>query len=390
MRSGASRRQSVVVAALGTTHTLAWASSYYLPAIIADPVAADLGISRSAVFGAFSGALLLTAMLGPAVGRAIDNRGGRGILVLSNLVLATGLTLLALSHGIVGLGVAWAVLGVGMALGLYDTAFATLAGLYGVAARAPMTGITLFAGFASTIGWPATLLFDDAFGWRGACLVWAAINLLVALPLNRFLVPAAPPPEHSRAPREEAGPPAPRFALAILAFVFTAVFFVAGAMAAHLPRLLQVTGATSSAAVAAAALVGPAQVGARLAEFALLRHIHPVISARLAAMLHPLAAGCLALWGAPASIAFALLHGAGTGMLTIARGTLPLAIFGAAGYGLRTGIMAAPARIAGAVAPLLFGILLDEVGWAALAASSALSLAAAAALMMLRLPSRGD
>jgi len=136
-------KRSVVVGALGTAQTLAWGSSYYLPAILADPIAHGLGLSRTIVFGLFSGALLLSAVLGPSVGRAIDNRGGRGVLALSNLVLATGLVLLGLAQGFVTLALAWAALGVGMAMGLYDPAFATLTGLYGRAARGPITGITL-------------------------------------------------------------------------------------------------------------------------------------------------------------------------------------------------------------------------------------------------------
>ena len=162
-------KRNVIVAALGTTQTLAWGSSYYLPAILAEPMAEGLGVSRALVFGVFSGSLLLSALLGPAVGRAIDNRGGRGVLVLSNVVLAAGLVLLAFAHGVVGLAMAWSVLGVGMALGLYDSAFATLTGLYGRAARGPITGITLIAGFASTIGWPLSAFLDAILGWRGTC-----------------------------------------------------------------------------------------------------------------------------------------------------------------------------------------------------------------------------
>src|SRR5260370_27056907 len=144
-------KRNVVIAALGTTQTLAWGSSYYLPAILAEPIAEGLGLSRAMVFGVFSGSLLLSAFLGPAVGRAIDNRGGRGVLVLSNVVLAAGLVLLALAQGVIGLAAAWSVLGVGMALGLYDSAFATLTRLYGRAARAPITGIPLIPRFAIPI-----------------------------------------------------------------------------------------------------------------------------------------------------------------------------------------------------------------------------------------------
>jgi MFS family permease len=191
-------KRPVVVAALGTAQTLAWGSSYYLPAILADPIAEALRVPRTTVFGLFSGALLLSAVLGPSVGRAIDNRGGRGVLTLSNLVLAAGLVLLGTAQGSVTLAVAWAVLGVGMAMGLYDPAFATLTGLYGRAARGPITGITLIAGFASTVGWPLSAFLDAQFGWRAACLIWAALHIVIGLPLNRLLIPRTPPPARAR------------------------------------------------------------------------------------------------------------------------------------------------------------------------------------------------
>jgi MFS family permease len=196
-------KRGVVVGALGSAQTLAWGSSYYLPAILADPIADGLGLSRTVLFGVFSGSLLVSALLGPLVGRVIDTYGGRGVLALSNLVLAAGLVLLALTQGLVTLVAAWTVLGVGMAMGLYDPACATLAGLYGRAARGPITGITLIAGFASTVGWPLSALLEAHFGWRGACLVWAALNLFIGLPLNRLLVPRAPPPSQGQPNRRE-------------------------------------------------------------------------------------------------------------------------------------------------------------------------------------------
>lgn len=378
-----------VVIALGTAQTLSWASSYYLPAILAAPMARDLGVSPSWVFGAFSASLVLSALLGPAVGRAIDARGGRGVLALSNLVLAGGMVLLALAPAFWVLCLAWVVLGVGMAMGLYDAAFATLAGLYGKAARGPITGITLIAGFASTVGWPLSAVMEEAFGWRGACLAWAALQILVALPLNRFLVPPAPPPEKSASAAAD-GPPPPRFAMPVLAFVFAASWFVTGAMAAHLPAMLQQAGATPALAIFAASLVGPAQVAARVAEFGLLRRFHPLVSARLATLGHPLGVAALALFGAPAAAAFTLLHGAGNGMLTIVKGTLPLAVFGPAGYGARQGWLSAPARMLQACAPFLFGLMLEGPGvGAALVLTTALMFSAFVALLLLR-PASGS
>jgi len=379
-------RRVTVVAALGVTQTVAWASSYYLPAILADPMAAGLGMSRSAIFGAFSASLLLTAMLGPSIGRVIDDRGGRSVLVWSNIIFAVGLTLLASGHGPVALWVAWTILGAGMALGLYDTAFATLARLYELEARGAITGVTLIAGFASTVGWPATAFLNDTFGWRGACLAWAALHIALALPLNALAIPS--PDRRAPAalrPAEEEAPTA-RTAFLALAFVFAATWFVSTAMAAHLPRLLQSAGASPTAAITAAALVGPAQVAARLAEYGVMRWLSPLITAQVATILHPLGAAMLVAFGSPVASVFAILHGAGNGMLTIAKGTLPLYVFGSLGYGLRTGWLSAPARFMQAIAPFLFGLCLDELGSSAVLVTSGLGIAALLALVLVRIP----
>jgi MFS family permease len=378
---GRSRR--VVVTALGVSQTLAWASSYYLPAILADPIAASLHVPRTWIFAAFSMALLITAAAGPMVGRFIDRYGGRGVLALSNIVLGGGLVALAAANSVGFLFGAWAVLGIGMALGLYDAGFAALTALYGERARGPITGVTLFAGFASTVSWPVSTFLNGAFGWRETVLVWAALNIVLGLPLNRLVLPL--PAQPVRLTRDAAGKIGwePRKEMVLLAFVFAAAWFVTGAMAAQLPALLERAGSTPVEAVAAASLVGPAQVVARVAEFVALRRIHPLVSARIAATLHPLGALVFAIIGAPAATLFAVFYGAGNGLLTIARGTVPLAVFGPEGYGERTGLLGAPARAAQAFAPLVFGLLLDTIGLWSIAVSAALCLAALAALLCL-------
>ena len=231
------------------------------------------------VFRVFSGSLLLSAVLGPAVGRAIDNRGGPRVRAVEpGARRRVGPPRRRSGH--CRPGGAWAVLGVGMALGLYDSAFATLSGLYGRAARGPITGITLIAGFASTVGWPLSAFLDASVGWRGACLVWAALNLLVGLPLNRLLIrvrrrrhvwPRRKPRDPGSARRDANSSVRVRCDL-------VRHRRHGGASA----RLLEIAGASSTAAIAAAALVGPAQVGARLVEFSALRSMHPLVSARIA------------------------------------------------------------------------------------------------------------
>lgn len=378
-----SQRQLPIILALGTTQTLAWASSYYLPAILADPIGRDLGVSSNWIFAAFSASLVIAAVIGPRVGRQIDLVGGRQVLSISNLTLAAGLALLGCAPSIPMLVMAWLLLGAGMGLGLYDAAFGALGRIYGDKARRPITGITLLAGFASTVGWPLTAWGLDTIGWRDTCLAWAAAHILIGLPLNFFMLPAVRDAKTAVAAAVKPRIPIDR-TMILLAFAFAAAWSVTGAMAAHLPRILEAAGATTLQAVAAGALIGPAQVLARIVEASLLSRYHPLVSTRLACLAHPLGAAILALAGGGAAGVFAIFHGAGNGILTIARGTLPLAMFGPQNYGYRLGLIGAPARMAQAAAPLAFGLLIDSMGSRVLIVSSALSLAALAALALLR------
>jgi predicted MFS family arabinose efflux permease len=292
--------------------------------------------------------------------------------------------------------------------------------LYGQDSRNAITGITLIAGFASTVGWPLSAWMETQWGWRGACLGWAALHLLLGLPLN-LIVPRAgrqgrahpqnqlstpartvslgPESGLSPAPNSnpdtntntspvpmppQAPPPGDLRTAVLLAVVFALVWFISTAMATHLPALLQAGGASLAAAVAVGALVGPAQVVGRLLEFGLLRRIHPLLSARLAGLAHPAGVLVLMALGGPAAAAFAVLHGAGNGIMTIAKGTLPLVLFGPAGYGARQGWMMMPARVSQALAPVLFGLALQRWGVHALWLSAALGLLAFAALMAIK------
>jgi predicted MFS family arabinose efflux permease len=383
-----------VVARLGTAQTLAWASSYYLPAMLATSMATDLGVSVTTVFAAFSFALIVSAVFGRWAGQLIDHHGGRPVLIGTNLLFAAGLAALALAQGPVLLFLAWGLIGVAMAAGLYDAAFATLVRLYGHDARSSITGITLIAGFASTVGWPLTAWLEHEFGWRGACLCWAGLHLLFGLPLNASLprsgaAPGVSPVAAVASPT--AAPPAPAVApgatfwpTVLLSLVFAVTWFTSTAMAAHLPRLLQSHGLTLAAALALAALVGPAQVAARLLEFGFLRKVHPLLSAQMATAAHPVGAVLLMVVGGPAALLFTVLHGAGNGILTIAKGTLPLVIFGPKGYGARQGLLMVPARVAQAFAPLVFGLAIDRFGGGALWVSTGVGLVGLAALVWLQ------
>jgi MFS family permease len=364
---------------------LAWASSYYLAAVLGDSIARDTGVSTQWFFGAFSASLLISGFLGPRVGRRIDAVGGRGVLAISNGIFAIGLVLLALAKGPVMLGLAWLALGLGMAMGLYDAAFATLGRIYGTGARKPITGITLIAGFASTVGWPLTAWGMAALGWRETCLAWAALHVFFGLPLNLFLLPR---PRITAEDKKAQDQPVPiDRTLVLLATAFAMAWVVTAGMAAHFPRILEAAGASPAAAIAASALIGPAQVAARIFEASVLARFHPLVSARLAMITHPLGALVVAFAGGGfIAGAFAILHGLGNGIVTIARGTVPLALFGPQSYGYRLGIIGAPARILQAGSPLLFAVLIERYGAGVLIFSTALMLGALITLLMVRIP----
>lgn len=381
----ATARSLQIILALGTSQTIAWASSYYMPAILASPIARDLGVSTTFVFGALSGALVIAGLLGPRVGHAIDTFGGRGLLVVSNATFAAGLLLLSLASDPTLLIAAWIVLGIGMGMGLYEAGFATLTRIYGSAARKPITGITLIAGFASTVGWPLTSWLDAHFGWRIACQAWAGIHLALALPLNLSL------PRATALLKTETGNggwsstrQSETFTMVAVAYVFAATGFVSSGLSAIMPTMLVQFGATPAAALVAGMLIGPSQVTARLLEAGWLTRYHPLLSARLATLANPIGVVSLVIGGAVMSPLFAAFYGAGNGILTIARGTLPLALFGPQGFGRRVGMISLPARAAGAFAPLAMGLMVESIGTATLWVSACASLSAFAALLLLR------
>jgi MFS family permease len=388
-------RERHLVLALGTAQTVAWASSFYLPAMLAAPQSAELGLDAATPFALLSMALVVAALTAPWAGRRIDRLGGRNMLLASNGLFAGGLALLATAQGLAGLVAGWLVLGLAMACGLYDAAFATLVRLLGSQARRAITGITLIAGFASTVGWPLTTLMAQTWGWRGACWGWVALHLLLALPLNRCLPRARPPAadgavatgaQDSPAQPEASPPPAPLPRLLLVALLFTLMSLVSTAVATHLPALLIAIGVPLVAAVALAALAGPAQVAARLFEWGVLSRFSPLLSARLAVLGHPLGALAVLLAGPVAALPFVLLHGLGNGLLTIVRGTLPLALFGAQGYGARQGWIALPGRLLGALAPWGMGLLIQAWGGAALWFTAGCGVLSVILLLLLRLP----
>jgi MFS family permease len=394
----ATNRRWPIVTALGVTQIFAWGSSYYLPAVLAAPIAADTGWSLRWVVGGLSLGLLIAGLVSPWVGRAIARLGGRPVLAVSAGLLAAGLLALALAHSLPAYLSAWLAIGLGMGAGLYDPAFATLGRLYGRRGRSAIAALTLFGGFASTICWPLSAFLNAHLGWRGACLVYAGLQLCLALPTYLFIVPHESRRPES-APAEPASPPlvparrevTRRGLFPLLATTVTLASVISTTLSVHLLSILQAKGFSLAAAVGLGALVGPSQVAARAIEILIARFHHPIWTLIASTVL--VAAGLAALWiGAPI-IALALaLYGAGIGLGSIARGTLPLAIFGPERYPIIMGRVAMPSLIAQAAAPSIGAALLEVGGLdGALGAFVATAvcnvLLAAGLFLMLRSPS---
>lgn len=346
---------------------MAWGSSYYLLAVLAAPIAADTGWSLSWVVGGLSVGLLAAAGVSPVVGRAIADRGGRPVLAVSACLLAAGLLLLSLAHGLPVFLTAWLVIGLGMGAGLYDPAFATLGRLYGDGGRSAITALTLFGGFASTVCWPLSAFLETHLGWRGACLTYAGIQLAVSLPLYLFGLPREPrhavgfvnraAPKATSVPALEPG----RVVFPLLACSVTLASMISTVFSVHLLTVLQGKGIALAAAVGLGALVGPSQVGARAIEMLIARHHHPILTKLASASL--VALGLTLLWaGGPLTTLALVFYGAGIGLESIARGTLPLVVFGPNRYPVLMGRIAMPNLMAQAAAPAMGTGLLSALG----------------------------
>lgn len=363
------QRRWPVVAALGLEQILAWGTSYYLLTVLAAPIAADTGWPLPWIIGSLSAGLLVAGMVSPRVGRLIAQHGGRSVMAGSVVLLAAGLAMLGVATTLPVFLAAWLILGAGMGAGLYDAAFATLGRLYGASARPAITTLTLWGGFASTVCWPLSAYLVEQLGWRGACFVYAAIQLGIALPLVLTFIPTA-----SALPAATAGDgPAPdealgageRRALLILAAIVTLGGATTAIMSVHLLTLLQERGSSLAVAVSLGALIGPSQVGARVLEMAGGGRHHPLWT--LAASMVLMAFGLSLLFAGWGGIGIALvLYGAGNGIYSIARGTVPLVLFGPSRYATLVGRLAMPSLLAQALAPSIGAFALARHGATAL------------------------
>ncbi len=359
------RDRLTVISALGVVQILAWGSSYYLPAVLAAPIAADTGWPLSWIVGALSIGLLTAGVVAPYVGRVIGETSGRPVLATAAILLAGGQFILGMAPNLPVFVLGWIVLGAGMAAGLYDAAFSTLGRLYGATARSAITMLTLWGGFASTVCWPLSAYLVAHVGWRGTCFAYAAIQLLVSLPIVLMTLPRAPP-ELPKAKLRAGGPavellPSERDAFQVLSGIMIIGGAIGAIVGVHLLTLLQAQGIGLAAAVAFGALIGPAQVGGRIIEMAGGGRHHPIWTMSVALGLIAFGLAMLSFEIGPIALAL-IFYGAGNGVFSIAKGTLPLAQFGPQRYAPLVGKLARSSLIAQALAPTAGALLIEKGG----------------------------
>lgn len=364
-----------LVIALGFTQLLGWGSTFYLPATLGDAMAASLSLPREVIVGGVTMMVIASAIASPAVGRIADRGGARVLLAGGSLLLAAGLLVLSQAQGLAGFIVAWLLLGLGGALALSVTPNVALIQVAGDNARAGVAALSLTVGMTSTVCFPVTAWMAGEIGWRGACLVFAAVQLLVALPLHLWVAPrreAVRPMQQAR--RGEVTLARPMLAFGLLAATYSLFSLLSWGIPIQMIPLFEDMGMGPVTAVAVAALFGPAQVASRIGDLVFGRRIRVTTLGIASAVLMPLAfLPALIAPGTMSAILLAVLYGLGAGTLTVARAILPMLLFGREAYGMWLGRLAVPTQIASAISPVLlaaaFGAGANVLLWLCLAVS---------------------
>ncbi len=383
----------VLVVSLGLSQLVAWGALHYIIGVFGADMAAALGWSDVVVHGGFSAALVVMGLSSRRAGHWIDVHGGRRVMMAGCWTGAAGCLLLASSHDVLVYYLAWCVLGLAMRLALYDAAFATLVKVAGPRAGRAITAITLFGGLASTAFWPLGHALAQAHGWRGALLAYAAILALASL--LHLAIPTVVAREASARQADPAGHAAPALADLVPRTVLYGVgamltLFMQAGMAAHFLELLAGLGWSMARVVSLSTLLGLGQVTGRLCMVLVGHRFHAVTMNLLPPILLICSylmyfAGHHSVWLAGA---FAFLYGTGNGIATITRGSVPIVLFGATGYGARVGAILKPAFFASAVAPMAFAIAIGGLGFFGIIAINlglcAVMLAASVALLRYR------
>jgi len=364
----------VAVNALGITQITAWGTSFYCLGVLAKPIVADTGWPLTTVFLGFTVALLVMGFISTWVGRLIDRAGARVVMCVGTIIVSAGLVALSQVRDPASYLVAWVIVGIGMRCCLYDAAFAALVQVTPTRGRKAISYLTLYGAYASTVFWVLGHYLNEAYGWRGTLIAFAAINLGVCLPLNWLGLAYRDPPQDTAAaaatPIKSPDGPVLEGRMRVVGMVLFALImslngFVFGIISIQLVPLLEAAGLAGATAVWVASLKGHGQFAGRLVEIFFGRNLKAMTIARIAIGVVPVSLVLLFLASGELSqlVAFTLLLGAAQGVITIVRGAVPLALFGAEGYGAVLGVIATPILLVNAFSPAIFALLVDQFGW---------------------------
>jgi len=369
--TGSESRYFLAIAGLAITQMIGWGTTYYLPAVVDDRLAAELGLSRELVFAGVSVMLAVGALAGPGVGRLIDEIGAGRVLTAGSAVIALGLVVLSMSSSAATFYPAWVLLGIGVPTALSIPAIAKLTEISGLRARRAIGTLLLFTGLSASIAWPITSYLSDTVGWRMMCLLFAATHLVVCLPihvwLNRVRRDQFRRDGETASTVDREGLVQPRWrrhALLLTALLFSLQGFVSWGLSLQLISIFEGFGIGTTTAIAVASMMGPAAVIARMAEVAFGHRGPPLFSVIIGTFVLPLSFALLLVgprngeW----ALAFVLVWSASNGLMAIARATLPLLLFGPSGYGELLGKLSLPQHLVFAVAPLAFAAMIDRAG----------------------------
>jgi predicted MFS family arabinose efflux permease len=380
-----------LISALGLTQVIGFGSTFYILAVLARPIGAALGLSMGFVLSGLSLWLAVGALLGPRMGRWQDQFGARRVMVTGSLLQVAGLAALAFAQGLWSYYAAWAILGAAAPLALYSAAFTALTQVSPLEARRSISALTFIGGFASTGFWPLTSWLMTQTDWRSVVLIYAALNLLICLPIHALMLGAAKGITQKGGDAGESVPPGLPHEGQNIAFILFAGMLSVQALVFYgvttlIFPMLGALGYAGGLGVLVASLIGPLQVAGRIADMIAASRVSALTSGLISALLLPLAFASLAFLpvGLVAGALFAAFYGVSNGLLTIARGGVTLAIFGSHGYGERLNRVMVPQNILGAAAPIIGGVVLDGVG-AGILVPILLSLALFSAALMLML-----
>lgn len=344
---------------IGLAQIFIWGGSFFLLAVFSRPIMQEMGWGREIIYGGLSTGLLVSALVLTYLGHLFRYFQAKNILAFSGFAIAIGLVTLAYSSTLWSFYSAWIIIGVGMALGLYDTLFATFGHYFGLNAKKLIVALTLISGFCTTIVWPLQVYLISLIGWRDALLVWAVLLFIFIAPIYYFCLPTTPIStlQNTKKPIKNKLSLNPKvYYLMSTIFMFSSIIMTI--VSIQLIDILQEIGMTLVAAIAVCALLGPSQIVSRIFDI-MMKVNHPIHSLLVSVCLVSLGLLLLTINSKYAAIGI-MIYGAGNGLRSIIRGTLPLVLVPKDQYPLLMGKLAAPSVLAQAFTPFIAGYIMDK------------------------------